>query len=360
MSNVVFILGAGASKEAGAPLMAEFLGEAQAIRNRQEVGDATADFDLVFRGIEALKPALAKGTLDLRNIESVFAAFELARLFGGLGSLTREDVSRLSTAIRRVITVTLERSIRLTPDKGTMPPPSSYLGFADLLADLQTMEPGGVSVITFNYDVALDYACRYVGLEIDYRLDSGPQGTPLKLIKLHGSLNWVRCPGCKEVVTWDVGSAIRGLDIGQWARRGAQLDIVSRPPEFRHCNQWVQDDCMIVPPTWNKTQYHQEIANVWKAAAAELALAENIFVAGYSLPPTDEFFRYLFALGTIGEAWIRRVWVFNPDTSREVEERFSRLLGPMARSGPFRFFQTTFGNMMGHLRGMLPVHARRV
>ena len=55
---------------------------------------------------------------------------------------------------------------------------------------------------------------------------------------------------------------------------------------------------MIVPPTWNKTEYHSNLSHVWHEAAVELGSARNIYVFGYSLPETDSFFRYLFALGT--------------------------------------------------------------
>ena len=80
-----------------------------------------------------------------------------------------------------------------------------------------------------------------------------------------------------------------------------------------HCDVPRSRDPVIVPPTWNKTQYHHEIAAVWQNTARHLSEAENIFVVGYSLPERDQFFRYLFALGTVGDALVRRFWVFDPD-----------------------------------------------
>jgi hypothetical protein len=111
-------------------------------------------------------------------------------------------------------------------------------------------------------------------------------------------------------------------------------------------------DPLIVPPTWNKTQYHKELQAVWRRAAQRLAEAENIFVIGYSLPPTDEFFRYLYALGTTGQVWLKRFWVFDPDQSGSVERRFRRLLGPMAKS-KFKVHKEVFSHAIEQLTSEL-------
>ena len=98
---------------------------------------------------------------------------------------------------------------------------------------------------------------------------------------------------------------------------------------------------VLVPPTWNKTEHHSALSSVWNRAARELGEAENIFVIGYSLPLSDAFFRYLYALGAVGEATLKRFWVFNPDNSGEVGDRFVKLLGPGARER-FDYYEKTF------------------
>jgi hypothetical protein len=58
MSQTVFILGAGASREAGGQLMANSLDIAEDVlavmRQSQEADPVTESFDLVFRGIHKL------------------------------------------------------------------------------------------------------------------------------------------------------------------------------------------------------------------------------------------------------------------------------------------------------------------
>ncbi len=76
----------------------------------------------------------------------------------------------------------------------------------------------------------------------------------------------------------------------------------------------------------------------------ELADAENVFVIGYSLPPSDHFFPLLFGLGTVGAAPLRRFWVFDPDSN--LSKKFERLLGPGALQR-FRSFETDdYGNRL--------------
>jgi hypothetical protein len=86
-------------------------------------------------------------------------------------------------------------------------------------------------------------------------------------------------------------------------------------------------DPVMVPPSWNKTQYHLQISNIWKIAAQELGKAESIFVIGYSLPESDIFFRYLFALGATSDTRIDKFWIFNPDKENTVEPRFDKIVG---------------------------------
>ena len=51
---------------------------------------------------------------------------------------------------------------------------------------------------------------------------------------------------------------------------------------------------------------------------------------GYSLPASDQFFRYLYGLGTVSAARIQRFWVMDierPGQPNGVELRFRELLG---------------------------------
>src|SRR5438552_357126 len=108
MSDIVFILGAGASKQAGAPLMNEFIDTAESMLRSNNCGHDKPAFELVFKAIAALQPVYAKALIDTNNLEAVFAAFEMAKLFGQLNGLERSEIEALPGAIRKLIVRTLE------------------------------------------------------------------------------------------------------------------------------------------------------------------------------------------------------------------------------------------------------------
>lgn len=334
MSRTVFVLGAGTSKEAGGPMMAEFLDVADGLRKSSDVGPYSESFDLVFRGVAALQSVHSKSTLDLDNVESVFAAFEMAALFERpLGSVSLEEVKELPAAMRRVIAHTLQRRIAFVHTGDQVVPPVPYPKFVNLIEQLRRNRPEEVSVITFNYDLGLDYAFHFSTLPIDYGIGLRTQAQALLFMKLHGSLNWTRCTQCNSIFPWYLDEFFSSHRWERFSQRGhVYLDITGKiQSSLQHCSKPRSSDPFIVPPTWNKTQHYQEIQKVWKTAAKQLSDAENIFILGYSFPETDQFFRYLFALGTVGDARLQRLWVFDPDESGQLKARYEALLGPMAR-----------------------------
>src|SRR5882672_30995 len=98
MGNSVFILGAGASVHAGAPVMRDFLDQAGLIGRSEPGTEDRRAFEIVTRARSELQLVHSKAQFDLRNLESVFAAFEMAEVFGRLGSLAKNDVNGLTRA----------------------------------------------------------------------------------------------------------------------------------------------------------------------------------------------------------------------------------------------------------------------
>lgn len=347
MSRFVFILGAGASAAAKAPLALDFMDKARSLLRGGALLQQDKDaFSLVFKARDALKAVHAKADLDLGNIEVLFSAFEMATLFGRLGSLSKEDVEVLPAAMRRLICRTVELSMEFpilsnpmhaTPTSpyrpkwttGTFPklmPPSPYESFATLVHKIGKADWGSVSVITFNYDLGIDLSLYFEDVPFRYGF-SQDSTNGVDLLKLHGSLNWGKCPMCKEVMMLDLRDCLQRLHIK--AAGSMKFEVSEDLRLIQHCGSQLKPEPLIVPPTWNKGTHHSGIGRVWKRAARHLSEAEHIFIIGYSYPATDEFFRYLYALGTIGDGWLDKVMVFNPD--QEAGERIKRLLGPLAR-----------------------------
>ena len=348
MSEIVFILGAGASKEAGAPLMADFLDKADGLRKAGKVQEFKPDFDRVFEVISKLQPVHSKAELDLDNIESVFAAFEMGRLIDRLPGLSSGEIEPLLASIKRLIFRTLELTVNYPVKKGSIYPNPFYDLFAKLVNDLNDSgRENRCSIITFNYDLALDYALYFNEHPADYCLSEPQKHGLTSLMKLHGSLNWAKCRKCGEIIPWDFGAFFQKFSLSRLDEsriKSVCLDVASKLSSsgLKHCEENIMPDPVIVPPTWNKTAYHQDLSKVWTRAALELSDAENIFVSGYSLVESDSFFRYLFALGSVGQTRIKRFWVFDPDEQDIVRPRFEQLIGSGTKSR-FEFRKQAFG-----------------
>jgi len=212
MSKTVFILGAGASRDSGAPLMNDFLDRARKLYANGECGERfREDFERVIGAISDLQKIHSKSELDIYNIEEVFAAFEMAKLINKFpGDQIREgvDIDFLLKSLKRVIYVTLDRSTPLiTQNTSSLPLPSgSYEKFAVLIKKIMKKELKIPTIITFNYDLAVDYALFRHEFPINYCFTSNEESRvgEINLIKLHGSLNWFEGKSKKNIIPYEI------------------------------------------------------------------------------------------------------------------------------------------------------------
>lgn len=363
MTKNVFILGAGASSHAQAPLMANFLDKAQDLAHEGVSENLTNSVDKVFRVIAELKAVYEKSFIDLTNIEAVFGAIEMAKLINRLGNLRGGDIDTVRNQLINLIVLTLEHSVKFlliddADNQQLISPRQEYAKFVNSI--IKTTFPE-TSIITFNYDVALDFELHRNGVELDYCLNKPKDGV-VKLLKLHGSINWGTCQ-CEEIIPYYIADFFRRRNImtyfNQLAQPGRNVQVVfpinERLNDLRedHTHSGSDKENLndedyrirptIIPPTWSKSGYHGMITNVWQQAANELSDAINIYILGYSLPETDTFFRYLYSLGTLEPTTnIRRFWVFNPEDSGETEDRYRELIGQGIEER-FEYYPYEFG-----------------
>ena len=230
-----------------------------------------------------------------------------------------------------MICKTLARTVRFRCEAGNagLLPPEVYWNFAKLVGSIRAVEPKAnrCSILTFNYDLALDYALAVENIHVDYHIDGNAHTEDsVSLLKLHGSLNW-RWSQDNSVVPILLARTEYPRPVGNKTVYVDPYEGLGAPlfPRGFHPHP-KKTEPLIVPPTWNKTGYQRQIRKVWRRAALELSDAEQVFVCGFSLPETDLFFRYLLALGTFGRSRIKRFWVMNPCES--VGPRFEALIGP--------------------------------
>lgn len=254
---------------------------------------------------------------------------------------------------------TLEVTMKFPTRKQHIGVPKPYEAFASLITHLykDAFPAQTASVISFNYDIAADMAMYRAGLGPDYVVEKPPgRSVYVPLLKLHGSLNWATEKSSRKIRPLHLTNYFQHYRYeGYEEHSTTRVPIGSHLVDYfsRHAPTEVDPEPVIVPPSWNKADYHAALSDVWAAAAKHLSEAEHIYVIGYSLPETDSFFRHLYALGSVGVTPLRKIAVFNPDSTGATDARFQALLGPGAKAR-YEYHEKTFEQAIGHIKTIFP------
>lgn len=124
---------------------------------------------------------------------------------------------------------------------------------------------------------------------------------PIKLLKLHGSMNWDRT---------------RGSSAGDLVLRGAPYSQSKRAPNE------------VVPPVWDKSVSDDPVLTaLWKEARVALPRGPVLVAIGYSVPQTDLLSRALIRVAAAERSEgqkLSHVIVANPDV--DARRRFIRMV----------------------------------
>ena len=341
--------------------MSNFLDVASDLLRSNAVKEKRIEFERVFSAIGALQSVHSKAQLDLNNIESIFTVLELGRIIQRVPGLSPKEIPEAIAALKDLIVKTLEVTMTFPTDGRDIGVPKPYDEFGSLLSHLykEAFPNQTAAIISFNYDIAADMAMYRENLGPDYIIEK-PDGhyIPVPLLKLHGSLNWATEKESRKIRPLHLASYFQHYSRYPDFREKhstTRVPIGSQLVEYflKYASTEVDAEPVIVPPSWNKADYHAALSDVWAAAGKHLFEAEHIFVIGYSLPETDSFFRHLYALGCVGTVPLRRIAVFNPDDSGLIDKRFQALLGPGA-SARYEYHAKTFDQAIGYIKKLFP------
>jgi predicted small metal-binding protein len=91
--KTVFILGARASVEAGAPLMRDFVQKAKLLQSQRAYGiHATEIQDVLDAAFKNLRSVHAKSSIEYDNIEELFSAIDIGQLIQTFGSRAQQTI----------------------------------------------------------------------------------------------------------------------------------------------------------------------------------------------------------------------------------------------------------------------------
>jgi hypothetical protein len=325
--KIVYVLGAGFSIPAGAPLQAKILADIFALDLRVgRVGAVRARLE------EFLREDLRILSDDMENValEDIYTPIDRCIADGtALKSRSAAQLAQLREDLGYLISVAISEQI--AEKQGTPPFSTAYIHeFASYLADKaskraelakgeqnswRAKQYDPFSIISLNWDILLDnalhralndihpdpvgdydpfgvvdYCCYVSSLDAgDPRIRSGLwslgcRGYNVKLLKLHGSMNWLQCPNCQRLFT----------------AFGDKAQILERvgSESCRHCRHSGYDNKLagsLIMPTFLKDLSNFQIKLVWQNAGVELMEARRLVFIGYSLPHADFEFRQLLS-----------------------------------------------------------------
>lgn len=356
----VYILGAGFSRPAQLPLQSEILGKIRDFHimdiSDQNVTDAWLE---AYARVVDLLTRFPTGATE-PTLEDLFTLLDqtiaVRDSFAGLGWI---DLVAARDALSRTTLVVLHRACEaMSPEKRTF-----YRGVAaEFLAERinagQKADP--CSVVSLNWDYLLEdslYDClRQMELlgraDVDFccyttPLDPASAHVPsitqkarglfnFKVLKLHGSANFLRCPSCNRLFT-AIGSAADA-----WT-------AYVLPQYCPHCPKFVgfiteegigEENAPLlephfVTPTYTKVFDSAHIRTIWHNAHIELNEADEIVFIGYSFPDADYHVRTLLRRSVRRGTPVRVVLA---ERDRNADDADDRLIASLPPARYRRFF----------------------
>jgi SIR2-like domain len=284
--RTVFILGAGATrgafpfvrvngKKIVAPLNGDFFKVVKAyVRAHKENGGATARYDRIRKVFREEFPTRGKWPIPMEDAFSLlYVSKDFPEIYGGRGRQRKAGT-------RQEIDDFLSLTFGILSDIELRAPDTNL--YKDLVSSLEPDD----TIVTLNYDTLLDSALINAGWDpaTGYGLMGGSQKIKwtkrkpvvasalarVKLLKLHGSLNWY------------VRGSTKNLS-GVFAAKPSKV-IVSSKPRANEFKNFVRQ---IIPPIFGKFFGHKHWRTLWKAAYEALVESEVLVVVGCSLVDSD-------------------------------------------------------------------------
>ena len=382
MNENAIILGAGASYDAGVPLLGKFMDVMLEMHHTKRFGPidlSPHDQDLIAQAAKIhskVDDYHARVSVDQFNIEEVLSVLSFESISGDIAR--KRELSTFTKAIARTVEITCKVKHDGTLNTVQSSGDDSYRRFwLELLRYYKYRLIEIPTIISFNYDLVLERALFQTiigftypdltpglapGFYIDYCGDQmgtigysfkrasfnlgRDHGTVLEkveidrhnppsdfiripILKLHGSLNFPK-KGSKEPLN--------------------PVDALADP--------------QIIPPIFNKTEA-TFASPIWKEALRALRGCRNLLVCGYSLPVTDTYMQYFLKAALGPNQRLNKVFVYDPilysAAGESLMDRYSRCLSPQFRPriifrppgdrGTFKDMVSTFAET---LDGMLP------
>lgn len=344
--KTVYVIGAGFSVEAGAPTQAAILRETfKLYRERPDLFETQRFQEFTTFLTDQLN--LADDDFSNIDLEDIFTPLDRCLTESSqFRGISLDKIMRVRESAFYVIGRTIQVMLNRTCES------KEYIDrFADHLTRLSSKRAGvaykendPVSVISTNWDILLDNSiykillehqdydgvvdyCCYISSRDEYDTTVipgleklGQGGFNVKLLKLHGSLNWLQCPRCARLYAKFFGKQA--------------LDNFENSTSCRHCDRNFPEEMgkhllsqNLIMPTYLKNLTNPQYRIIWQNAGIEISEADKIIFIGYSLPQADFEMRQLLSRMTRKHAKIHVV-DYHPDgDSAPLKAHWSKFFG---------------------------------
>lgn len=299
MSNIVYFLGAGASKAFGNPMTNEImplilkrlrkhelfqLDHEKTTKERKSEKTLMEMIYMLYPGLESVDPE------DEANRDKIPSITEILSLVDHFCFYNLPPHPKIAGTALLQFKELLDRAVGeliLEYDLEHYTPEEKQLFERFIKPIRQAKKSDRYTIITTNYDLIIDLAFKDVCAQnkvdygIPYRIveDTIYQRNPrpvLHYYKLHGSLNWLRCDLCG---TYYINPG--GHTIAQAFKE--DVDDANTCA----CNCHLKLKSVIVSPSFVRDIRDSNLLQVWKASLEAIRTADKLFFIGYSLPAED-------------------------------------------------------------------------
>lgn len=324
----LFVVGAGFSANAGLPLATNFTEALLNPKTKLKPGYTNDTLNKVIRLFidDAFGGGSPVAEADCPELEDVFTTIDLAANSGHhLGS--KYPASTLRT-IRRSLIVRFMRMLRIALADGAKKPTSDWGNLQSLLdrVDLPTS-----AFLSLNWDTVIEaglgrkqgvtsfnYACGAAPAEFDragamQRRVVRSAKDDARILKPHGSINWMYCDCCSRMFWFDPDEidrvASRLFKSSDIATVEELTGVAIRSPivsaKCPECRAEALGTRFATFSYRKALDFPMHLAT-WREAEHQLRSAKDWIFIGYSLPPADFEFKFL----------LKRVQLSRPDAPR--------------------------------------------
>jgi hypothetical protein len=336
----VIILGAGASYDAGIPLMNQFVEMMWEIAEKKKAGGISlneTDLQIFEKAIQIRKEIdgfHGRASFDDQNLEDILSILSFEDQF------SKDKKIKNVEAIVKAITRTIELTCLVKPNVNlhTIQKQKSdvHIAFWSNLIDVFSDTLILPTLITFNYDLVLERSLFHLFInptikEIPFNnFTINMQYKKLENISYEIQHTYYRQRDINDELYQTSGSKVNYLDQGQ--KRGLQIEILKLHGSLNFGRDNINnpgdlspiiavENPVIIPPVANK-QLSGELRSIWTLALERLRVARNIIFLGYSLPETDIYFRFFLKTAIGPNTDLNKIYIFNPGIDDDMRKRY--------------------------------------